>query len=100
MKVLVIYDLVPEETKRAIVEMTEEEYKYFSQAHGFYVNSDEEEIKTEIVLVIDNALASNPEHIEYCDTDKQREYFGKWTSDLDNTDLTGVDKLIHCGFIL
>jgi len=100
MKVLVILELVPEETHRAIVDMTEEEYEYFSKAHNVYVNVSDDEEGVEAVLVVGNAFSTKPEYIEYCDNDKQREYFGKWTSDLDLTDITEVEKLICCGYIL
>lgn len=100
MKVLVIYDLIPEATKRAIVEMTPEEYEYFSQAHNVVENVNDDETTGAVVNVINNAFSDNPDHLKYAETDKEREYFGKWKSDESNTDLTGVDRLIVTGFYL
>lgn len=101
MKVLVIYALVPEEELRAIVDMTEEEYAFFSKAHNVYVNlGDNDEEGEEASLVINVAFSTTPEHIQYCETDMERKYHGQWKNDQLVTDLIGVDKLICSGFIL
>lgn len=102
MRVLIIHDLIPEETILADVEMTEEEYKYFSQAHGFIINVGDDETKSDVVNVIGNALDENPDHIKFCVSGKERKYFGKWkrTDIKDIEDITGFDKFIKCGFYL
>jgi hypothetical protein len=101
MKVLVIYDMIPEETRRGVVDMTEEEYDFFSKAHEYYINvNDDGGVEEEAVGVIGNAFSTNPKSFEYCSTDKEREYFGKWKSDLTLTDISEADKMICCGFVL
>jgi len=100
MNVLVCLDLVGDEPKRALVEMTVEEYAFFSKANNVYINDSLDDEGIDVALVISNAFAENRKHIEYCQTDKQRQYFGKWKSDLSITDLSNVDKMICCGFLL
>ena len=103
-KVLVVYELIPEDTIISVVDMAEEEYEFFSKAHNCYINVgdfDDPQME-EANLVISNALDSEQDHKQYCTSDKQREYFGKWKR-LDpkkDTDIAGVEKLIHCGFYL
>ena len=81
--------------------MTEEEYAYFSQAHNVCINASEySEIQKEVALVIGQAFATDPDHLKYCETDKQREYFRTWTNNTDNTDLTDVDRLICTALML
>ena len=100
MKVLIIYDEIPEETTRAVVEMTDEEYTYFSQAHNVIANSGAAEHLEDIVFVISSALSDRECTIH--ETGKHREYSKKWFSNINktNTDLSEVDHLIHCGFYL
>lgn len=98
MKVLIIFDLIPEETKRAIVEMTDIEYEYFKPAHNFIVNSDAGDGYDQ-TMVVNWAFADKGDTCD-CDTDKEREYRGKWKDTLDVTDLSDVTHLIHCGFYL
>lgn len=100
MKTLIIYDLVPEETKKVIVEMTNDEYNMFSKANGVYVNASDDEDGIDAVNVISNAFISKDEYLKYCQTDTERKYFGKWIPEENITDISEVDKLIHCGFIL
>lgn len=102
MKVLVIYDLVSEEQKRAIIEMTEDEYNFFKKAHNIYINADDEEDieKENVALVIDGAFDSSKENIKYCKSDTERKYFGKWKSDLEIVNLKDVDYMICCGIFL
>ena len=54
----------------------------------------------EQVNIISYAMRNNPEHIKYCETDKQREYFGKWESIDKLEDIKDVEKLIWCGFMM
>ena len=103
MKVLVIYEMIPEETVVSIVEMTEEEYKFFKCANGFVLNAigdDEDPIAYEANMVMKNALSNNPEYIKYCDTDKQREYYGKWKPSDNIEDISDVDRMIKTGIYL
>lgn len=100
MKVLMIFDLIPEEQKRVIVSMTTSEYEYFSIAHNEYINNSDNELACDVIDVIQNALCEDPDYIRYCDTPKQLEYFGKWKNDTGNIDLSDVDKLICTGFIM
>ena len=59
-KVLVIYEIIPEETKVAVVEMTMEERNFFFQGAGYFENvGDFDGVKSEVGAVISNALCSN-----------------------------------------
>jgi len=102
MKTLVIFNLIPEQQLTAIVDMTQEEFNYFSQAHNYITNiSDWDENKVEIVGVVNNALCKNADYIQYCENEKEREYFMKWEQEKTiPTDLTNVDKLLVFGFHL
>lgn len=102
MKVLVIYDLIPEEQKRAIIEMTNDEYEFFSKAHNQYINSCEDERITETMLVIDAAFSdkNNVDETNQVENKKQQEYFGKWVNNLKITDISDVDKMICTGLIV
>ena len=100
MKVLVIYDIYPEETFMAMVDMTDEEYEYFENAHGVYVNATDNELAIEVANTIGNAFCDQPEYLKFCQTDKDREYFGKWKNDLTISDIKDADKLIRSGYYL
>lgn len=103
MKVLIIYDLIPEETIKAIVEMTEDEYTMFSVANNTIVNSfDISGEQHQINMLISSALCNEPEDLQYEETGLGKEYFGKWSDNRNENiiDLTGVDRLIHAGFYL
>lgn len=103
MKVLIIYQIVPEEEKVAIVEMSDSEYEKFSVANGTYVNAGElEDNQYTANMAIGNALCENPDYLKYTETELDKEYFGKWAKDLEENlvDITDVEKLIMCGFHL
>ena len=101
MKTLIIYEIIPEDTILSVVELTNNEYKYFSKAHNHIINSDEwSDEKTPIVNVIGQALCEDKGLITYCDNEKEREYFGKFTKGIvkgDNVSIGGTEKLIRCG---
>lgn len=105
MKVLVIHEVIPEETNVAIVEMSDELYEQLKPAHGYTVNN-EEVIKPEsevAVLAIDNAFCKNPEYYGCCESELGKSVFMKF-SDINGTDesrdLSGVEAMIHCSFML
>jgi len=100
MKVLVIYDLVPEETKVALVDMSEKEYEYFKKAHTVYINASDNEEGCVVSNVISNAFCEDPTYKKYCETDEDRLYFGKWKNNEWLSDISKADKLIRSGFIL
>ena len=105
MKVLVINEIIPEETNIAIVDMTQEMYDKLKCCHGYTVNNepvirDDAELA---VLAIGYAFSKKPENIEYCETDLDRDLFMTF-KDIAGTDeardLSGVEKIIHCSFLL
>lgn len=100
MRVLVIFDLIPEETKQAIVEMSNEEYQFFSKAHNVIVNASDDEEGIDVANVISWAFSIDQKHKKYCVTDAERKYFGQWTNDLDVQDIADVSKVIYSGFYL
>lgn len=102
-KALVIYDMIPEETIKAIVEMTEDEYAYFKFANDVIINShDNDENGIEACNAIGNALCSNPEFFKHCETDTDEKYFGKWVSSIVEKieDIESVSKFISCGIYI
>lgn len=103
MKVLVIYDTLPEDNKKAIVEMTEVQYANLRIAQGSFINAGEysEEV-TAANLAISNAFVEEGDASGYCETALDFDFFRKFTPYVleDIEDLTGVDKMIHCGFCL
>jgi len=107
MKVLIIYNLVPEKLYQAIVDMTEEEFEFFSKAHNKYGEQpDLDDAASEAINVIGNAFSTYEGGELYCETDKELDYYGKWVenevgaSDGEPVDLKDVDKMIMCGFYL
>ena len=105
MKVLVINEIIPEETNIAIVEMTQELYDKLKCCHGYTVNNEPviREDAEQAVLAIGYAFSKKPEDIKYCETDLDRELFMTF-NDISGTDeardLLGVEKMIHCSFLL
>lgn len=103
-KTLIIYDLIPEKTIKAVVELTEAEHKKFTKCHGYIINATEyDDDKSELVDIISNALCNNPDFNYLADSDEQREYFAKWVEYIlkeEDQDLTGVTSLISCGIYL
>jgi UPF0288 family protein (methanogenesis marker protein 3) len=106
MKVLVINEIIPEETNIAIVDMTQELYDKLKCCHGYTVNNkhvirryDAEQA----VLAIGHAFSKKKENIKYCETELDRELFMTF-KDIAGTDeardLSGVEKMIHCSFLL
>lgn len=65
-----------------------------------YVNNSDDEEDSLVSNVISNAFCDNPEYKEYCETDKDNEYFGKWKDNKELSDITGVEKLIRSGVVL
>ena len=100
MKVLVIYEIVSEETLKAIVEMTNDEYLYFKKAHNVFVNVSDCKESEKVSLVISEAFCDNPEYKKDCETEIQKKYFGLWKNDKELTDIKSAEKLIHSGFML
>ena len=101
MKVLVVFDLVTENIYQTVVEMTNDEYQYFSPAHGKIANVDvTDEKESNAISTISNAFATNPQDYKYCETDIDKEYFGKWKNNPKLTDISDVDRFIFCGFML
>ena len=105
MKVLVINEIIPEETNIAIADMTQELYDKLKCCHGYTVNNEPEirEDAEKAVLAIGYAFSKKPEHIEYCETDLDRELFMTF-NDIAGTDeardMRGVEKMIHCSFLM
>ena len=96
MKTLVIFNLIPDEQQMTVVDMTQDEFDYFSQAHQYTVNVDEwDDEKVDIVDIVSNAFCENEEQLQYCDGDKAREYFMKWKCmEVIPTDLSSIDKML------
>lgn len=105
MKVLVINEIIPEETNIAIADMAQELYDKLKCCHGYTVNNEPviREDAEQAVLAIGYAFSKKPEDIKYCETDLDRELFMTF-KDIAGTDeardLSGVEKMIHCSFLL
>ena len=101
MKVLVILELSPEEVRKAIVDMTEEEYQVYSKAHNYTVNaSDFNEDSEEAVLNALEKFCTKEEYISNLQAGNHEYCCNSWVDNKGLTDLTGADCLIHMGFIL
>jgi hypothetical protein len=100
MKVLVIFDVIPEETQQAVVEMTESEYKFFSKAHGHIMGATDDTVTIAAATVISYAFLTDVEDCDSCETDKEREYCGAWKSEKSTGDISDVDKIIQTGIYL
>jgi len=105
MKVLVINEMIPEETNIAIVDMTQELYDKLKCCHGYTVNNEPviREDAEKAVLAIGYAFDTNPDHLAFCETELDRGLFMTF-KDIAGTDeardLSGVEKMIHCSFLL
>lgn len=97
MKVLVIYDVIPEEQMRALVDMSQQEWDYFSKAHNEYINETLDKEVIDVINVIDSAFSTSPRELS---KGKQAQYFGQWLDDTELTDISDVDKLLCCGILL
>lgn len=105
MKVLVIYEAVPEQTYVAKVEMCSDMYNRLKVCHGYMVNNTEviNEAAEEAVIAISYAFSTNPKHIEWCETELDKELF-MTMKDIamseDSRDISGVDAMIHCALLM
>lgn len=101
MKVLISFETVPEGIERAIIDMTIEEYAYFSKAHNYYINGAEYSAsKDEATNVILKALSKSIYLPEDCENEAEMKYLEKWLVNNSNTDLSDVEAMIFCGFYL
>lgn len=101
-KTLVVYEVIPEETKMALVDLSQKQFDFLSHAHGYIVNaSDVDDPKAELAcFCIDSAFCDNPEYMKDVDPVVLM-YFNKFKDcKLDTQDLTGVQKIISCGFYM
>ncbi len=99
-KTLVIMEMEPEQTFKAILELTALEYEFLSQAHGYVINASEFNLdKEEASLCISNAFCTDPDHKKYSSR-LQRHWFGKFKNDEDLEDIEGFSKLIHTSIII
>ena len=105
MKVLVIYEAVPEQTYVAKVEMCSDMYDKLKVAHGYTVNNEKEINKSaeEAVNAIGYAFCTREDSVEWCETDLDRELF-MTMKDISMTDesrdLSGIEAMIHCAFLM
>ena len=104
MKVLFIYDSIPEQTQVAIVDIPVGVYNQLKVAHGYVVNaSGYDEIKSDAANTIGWAFCNNTEYLSDVESDLARQLFGTFT-DVYGTyacaDISDVVALIHCGFYL
>jgi hypothetical protein len=101
-KTLIVFELIPEETKMALIDLTEDEFNFLSKGHGYIINAgDYDEEATLAVNCISTAFTDKEEYRQYCDTPEDLQWFGKFVDKLITTqDLTGVSKIISCGFYM
>jgi hypothetical protein len=85
MKTLIIYDIYPEETIKAVVDLTQEQFDHYSQANGHYINGTNDEVAMDISNEISELLISDWE--EY----KIEEF---------SQDLLGAEKMITTGIFV
>lgn len=103
-KTLIIIDYIPEKTVKILVDLTAEEYNYFSKCHGYIVNASEHlEEKCNIFQTLDAAICTDLSCLVYYDEEKAKEYFGKFVKFIlqyEETNIAGVEKLISTGLCL
>lgn len=87
--------MIPEETKVAIVEVTEDEYKELAPAHNSCVNTDANQEETDAVMKIDAAFYHG-DNVEGMDT----KWVGRFTDQTNTSDITEVANFINARFYL
>ncbi|MGL5162367.1 MAG: hypothetical protein ACRC8E_08875 [Plesiomonas shigelloides] len=105
MKVLVIYEAVPEQTYVAKVEMCSDIYDKLKAAHGYTVNSVEmfDENKSMLVNAIAYGFSTDKSHLQWCENDLERDLFGTMkdiSMTEDARDLSGIEAMIHCAILM
>jgi hypothetical protein len=81
MKVLVIYEQVPEEVKEYIVELSEEEWLFYSKFHGYHINGSDDAIIDDLIIEFEQRYLKEENLLK-----------GK--------DISDVDKYLRCGILL
>lgn len=105
MKVLVIYEAVPEQTYVAKVEMCRDMYDKLKVAHGYTIGCEgtQNESAEEAVIAISWAFCNNKEHEKLCETELDKELF-MTMKDISMTeecrDISGIDAMIHCALLM
>lgn len=85
----------------AVADLTEKQYSQLKHANGYTMNCDQwSEEKDNAVNAINNGFCELPDYIKHCETDLEREIFGMFKDiyGQDDVDLSGVEKVISCGF--
>lgn len=106
MKTLIIYEAIPQDTLLAVVDLSPEEYLYFSKAHNYIQNVDAHcEEKSAVWYTLDCALAENTDYLDGDESvpDMPLRYATKFRQHIlkpEDVDLVGVEKLIHTGIFL
>ncbi len=103
-KVLVVYEVIPSETKVALVDMTSEERSYFFQANGYAENVDEfDQTKSDVLDTIASAFESDTTYLDQY-SEKGKEYFGEWIKHIVPEEATTlkspVQHILRCSFYL
>lgn len=114
-KLLLIWQVIPEETQLRIVDVTDDEIEIIKHAHGKYINvSETDELSDRALNYINIALGNkfDPDD-EFSDVDRKYaetynislDVFGKW-KDADSVDsmidvkAMNIDCVIESGFYL
>lgn len=100
-KVLVIFEYIPEKTYKTIVDMSVEEYSMFKKANGYIVNSFASDKEKDLVVnIINYAFSNDPECLNSGEPDIIKKYFGTLKNLETLQDIESVDKFIWCGFYI
>lgn len=105
MKVLVIYEAVPEQTYVAKVEMCSDMYEKLKVAHGYTANHTGmfDRHKSEIVNAISYGFSTEQSHLQWCENDLERDLFGTMkdiSMSEESRDLSGIEAMIHCAILM
>ena len=105
MKVLIMYECLPEENFYLLVDVTREQWNEIKHAHGYtigLVDSNDADAEAAVLRIGDACLKS--ESKKYAN---YQSYAGIWHDKIikpmpsDNfIDISGVDKLIVCGIVM
>ena len=96
MKCLIMLDLIPEETKTAFVELTNEEVAELLPAHGVTINCGEYTDAQH--LAHDKLSAGFEDNLEYCAVGTS-DWCNKFKA-FEGTDITGAEVFIKTSFHL
>lgn len=103
MKVLILYNIIPEEFIQAVVNLTGDQWKQLKLAHNYVINgSAYDEEQSAAVLKVNDAFLS-PDKLDYAENEDWAGIF--YNNKIEQKDgkpydIKDVSKVIFCGYYL